>query len=294
MADPIVLLYYESSGAFGFDALERLLADCGLRLRHPKTGDITRRSEIGEQVESSSQEILELGQKRQFTAMDFWVDEQVAAHVSTMPLGGACVCESIAMDTLDDQVKLAVSKAVIGRFRSLRQRRMLVVDLIGDSLEFVDWAAYFCSAEMELPSSVPTRVSPTVLGIEQERFKAAADRFENYRVEHFDGVVLAYRPAQIDEFPSWRWECCQQVGQWVTVPPDWSPTLMRSENVYRNLYGSHRPRHRKRNPLNQCAIGAKCEHRYVCSFMFHYQLFRAEHGVTGEIGGELPRRFERA
>lgn len=218
MADPIILLYYESSGSMNFGSLHELLSGCGLGLHHPETGLVTRRSEVGEQVLSSLQEIVALGKRGKFVAADFWVDAAVAAHVSMSFLGAGSIFESISMDTLNDTSRIAISKEMIARFRGMGERRMLVADLVGDSVQYIDWSAFFCEKELSLAEALPTQVAPTVLGIESERFDTFAERFRAYEVEHFDRMVLASRPARIEDFPAWRWEQYKRLGQWTAVP----------------------------------------------------------------------------
>lgn len=157
MANPLVELFYEAGGPLRFREVERTLSQCGLSLTRPGDGAVIRSSEIGEPIPSSAEEIAERAQRREWIAANFWVDEANAAHVSLWPLDDTCICESILMDTLDDSFQIAITNATVGRFRSMSGRRMVVVDLFGDSHEYVDWNAFFSDPNQPLHGAIPTQ-----------------------------------------------------------------------------------------------------------------------------------------
>jgi len=143
MADPIILAYFESDRQASFRRLYEQLLGCGLSIAHPTTGEVSHCSDVGYQITSSREEVFSMVQDGQWVAIEFWADASVAAHFSIGPAGESLFCESISMDSLGDPLTIAVSKSSVSRFRSARGRRGLVIDLFGDSPEYMQWTRFF-------------------------------------------------------------------------------------------------------------------------------------------------------
>jgi hypothetical protein len=217
MANPVISIYREARGSDALADLERLLSAAGLHLQRPSDCAVFRVSELGNEILSTREEVLEMGQRDRPLAVKFWLDEAISAFVSIEVDDNVC-CETASIDTLDDTHKIEVSKGFIERFRRLGGRRLIVVDLIGQSFEFVDWRSFFLNPAEELPQEIPSAVSPTVIGLDNARFEAIAERFRDYTLIEWDRMVLASRPADLDDFPSWRWKRLQNVGKWISTP----------------------------------------------------------------------------
>jgi hypothetical protein len=218
MSNPVMAICREGRSSDAFGDLERTLSVAGLHLQRPGDGAVFRLSEVGDEIRSTRDEVLQMARGERWLAVKFWLDEAVSAFVSSQQVTDGVCCETISIDTLDDAHKIEVSKGFVERFRQLEGRRLIVVDLFGQSFELVDWLSFFLNPAEALPREIPTAVSPTVLGLDRARFEAVADRFEDYTLLEWDGMVLASRPANLDDFPAWRWRRYQSVGTWFSLP----------------------------------------------------------------------------
>ena len=204
MADPIIRFYYHGRPETAFSDLVSALVGSGLSIEHPVSKKLMRYAEFGELNVASISEHVNSLKVHKYTALPFWEDDAFSAFVSVELVGDDIVCDLISTDVISLSLEIKISAAMISRFRLMSGERMILVDLTGDSSEFVDWGSFFRHQHEILPSDIPVGSLPSVLGMTNSRFSKAADALRSFHIERTDEYTIASKFRTLEEFSGWQ------------------------------------------------------------------------------------------
>jgi hypothetical protein len=186
----------------------------GLRLVRPMLDQVVRFSETGEYLTSSIDELLFVLREESRVEFGVWVDEAIHVHVQIRILEGSAISRTLHMDLLEDSLKVKIADEMVNRFSSLSGNQMIVVDLVGDSVEYVDWISFYQDKSKPLADQIPTSVSPTVLGLQRSRFARFRERFAHYHFAEVADMTIASKHCSLSDFVIWQQSRYLRMGEW--------------------------------------------------------------------------------
>jgi hypothetical protein len=188
-------------------------------VKRPGTEEVILFSREGDHIASSIENLEEALSTRSNVELPMWVDSGVYAHVSIAFESNRFVAETIYMDILEDLLKIRIAEELVAKFRNLSGKRMIMVDFVGDSLEYVDWVSFFTNETELLPEEIPTPTSPTLLGLNHARLPQLGSRFPSYYLERSNDAVIAGKHLSLRDFPAWRRTLYERLGLRQMIPP---------------------------------------------------------------------------
>jgi len=213
MADPICILCTDNpsiSDPLGLEMFSKL----GLRLIRPMHEQIVRFSETGDYLTSSIDELLSVLHDKAIVHFGVWVDDAIHVHVQIRILENSAASKILYLELLEDSLKVRIADEMVSRFSSSSGNQMIMVDFIGDSLEYVDWISFYQDKSGRLTAQIPTPVSPTLLGLQRNRFARLRKRFKHYHFTEVADMTIASKHRSLSDFVAWQRSGSRRMEEW--------------------------------------------------------------------------------